>query len=85
MKKIVLSGIMAIALIASTSLMAQNVTTSKAKKEAKTEVKAADQKAKAANQETKAVGQKAKATDQKAKEVKDSKEKKVQQTAVNHK
>lgn len=82
MKKIVLSSIMAIALIASTSVMAQDVTTSKAKKDAKTEVK---KEVKAVDHKAKAVDQKAKAADQKAKEVKDTKDKKVQQTAVNHK
>lgn len=50
MKKIILSSVMAIALIASTSVMAQNVTpkteASKVKKEAKADVKAAEKNCK---------------------------------------
>lgn len=50
MKKIILSGIMVVALMASTAVMAQDVTPSKTKKETKTEVK---KEAKADDQKTK--------------------------------
>ena len=54
MKKIILSGIMAIALIASTSVMAQDVkTANQAKKAPKTEVKEAKQAAKTEVKEAK--------------------------------
>lgn len=57
MKKIILSGIVAVALIASTSVMAQNVTTkkegSKAKQEVKAETKSTKPVAKADNKPAK--------------------------------
>lgn len=53
MKKIILSGIMAVTLIASTTVMAQDVTTSKVKKETKKEVKTEAKK-----EETKATDKK---------------------------